>query len=99
MCVASMYASVYICIVCLQCLLRPEEGVESFGLGVNRQLRAAMWMLVIEPGSSARVLALLTEQSPQPQDASYPTMKKPGIARSLVKCGTVTGLQICFLKC
>lgn len=34
-CVASMYASVYICIVCMQCLLRPEEGVESFGPGVR----------------------------------------------------------------
>lgn len=39
---------------------------------------------------------LLTEQSPQPQDASYPTMKKPGTARSLVKFGTVTEPQIDF---
>lgn len=31
-CVASMCAGVYICIVCMQCLLRPEEGVESFGV-------------------------------------------------------------------
>jgi hypothetical protein len=35
MCITSMYASLYICTVCMQCLLRPQESVGSFGTGVT----------------------------------------------------------------
>lgn len=46
-CVTSMYASLYICVVCMQCVLRPQESVGSFGTGVIDSWEL-LWMVVTE---------------------------------------------------